>query len=707
VGVMLGIDIGGTFTDCIALTSGGDVRIGKSLSTPPDFDTGFVDAIGIVAATLDLDVAGLLADTDHILHGCTVGSNALVQRRTAKVGLLTSGGHGDSLFAMQSGRRLRELPAHEIAHVAGHVKPEPIVPRTLVRELDERVTVDGSVLVELDEAQVRSAIGELLAAGAEALAVSLLWSVANDRHEQMVTRIAREMAPELFLSTASHVVPRTGEYERTVATVVNSLIGPEMDRYLSQLEDRCRALGYAGTIRIMTCSGGLISTEEARALPVLTIGSGPVAGLIGARKLAALDGDAAACNAITADMGGTTLDVGVIHGGVPLSRATSWYEQYEYFTPTLDVRSVGSGGGSIVRFDELAGTLRVGPQSAGSTPGPVCYGRGGSEPTVTDADVVAGFLNPDYFLGGHMRLDLEAARAALARVGEPLGLSAEQTASAALRIVDNQMADAIRLVSVNQGLDPREFALYACGGAGAVHAAAIAGELGIRRIVVPLSDLASGWSAFGVAGAEPLVVEDVAQPMREPFDPELLNGLWERLERDALARLVRQGVPAEQATLTRHADIRYSLQVNEVEVDAPGGSYDAGTVAELIVAFEAEYARRYGADSGYSAAGFAITGLRVRGRGRARPLALARAGDGVPDLTETGRREVTFHGRDGDASTVPAYGPGAIHFDTRIEGPAIVELPDTSIVVPHRAVLTVDAQGSACIDLSPTDGKEA
>ncbi|HZV74939.1 MAG TPA: hydantoinase/oxoprolinase family protein [Conexibacter sp.] len=707
--LVLGVDIGGTFTDCIALTGDGDVRMGKSLSTPPDFDTGFIDAIGAAAAAQGLDAGAALADTRQILHGCTVGSNALVERRTAKVALLTSRGHRDSLFTMQAGRRLRTLGAEAIAHVAAHVKPEPLVPRSLVRELDERVAADGQVLAPLDEQQVREVVGELLGEGVEAFAVSLLWSVADDAHEQTVARVIRELAPGAYLSVASQVVARTGEYERTVATVVNALIGPEMDRYLSQLEDRCRSLGYAGTISIMTCSGGLVSIDEARALPVLTIGSGPVAGLIGARRLAAAasgrqasPAPVRATNLITADMGGTTLDVGVVHEGVPISRVTSWYDQYEYFVPTLDVRSIGAGGGSIVQLDETSGTLRVGPRSAGSRPGPVCYSRGGTEPTITDADLVAGFLNPDYFLGGKMALDLEGATRAYAAVGEPLGLSALETASAALRIVDNQMADAIRLVSVNQGFHPRAFTLYPCGGGGALHAAAIAAELGIPSISVPLSGLASGWSAFGVAGAEPLVVQEVARPMREPFDPALFTALFAELEAAALARLAGQGIAREDAVLTRHADVRYALQVNEVEVLAPSGDYDDAGVRELLERFETEYARRYGDDSRYADAGFAVIGLRVRGRGAARelPLSAARPDGPAPTPEPKGHRDVSFHRRGMGAEPAALYDAAVIHPQTVLNGPAIVELPGTSIVVPHDAVLRFDTLGSAHISLA-------
>ena len=700
-GTTLGVDIGGTFTDCVALRGEG-IHIGKALSTPPAFHDGFVDAIAAVGEALERSTGALLGETDRILHGCTVGTNALVERRTAKVGLLTTRGHRDSIFSMQSGRRLRALPPQEIAQIATHAKPEPIVPRSLVRELDERVAADGAVVAPLDELQVREAIAGLVEDGVEALAVSLLWSVANPAHEKLVRRVAAELAPDLYLSVASEIAPRTGEYERTVATVVNSLIGPEMERYLAALDQRCAELGYAGGILIMTCSGGLISTAEARERPLLTIGSGPVAGLIGAARLA--EDSAGHGNLITADMGGTTLDVGVVDEGTPLSRPSSWYEQFEYFTPTLDVRSVGSGGGSIVRFDAVTKTLSVGPRSAGSRPGPACYGRGGTEPTVTDADLVAGFLNPDYFLGGHMDLDLEAARTALARVGDQLGLSPEETAVAALRVVDNQMADAIRLVTVNQGLDPREFALYACGGAGAVHAPAIAAELGIRRIIVPLGDLASGWSAFGVAGAHPLVVEELATPMREPFDLGLLDDQAQALAARVEERLLGQGVDRAAIEVTRQIDMRYSLQVNELAIEAPADLAAAGA-DPLIERFEEEYARRYGADSGYSGAGFAITALRVFGRGPAAPLDYVRQASGTA-ADPIGAREVRFHAQGGGAESTPIYGPDSLQPGVELSGPGVVELPDTSIVIPRGWRFEVDQQGSAHISIDPTQDQE-
>jgi N-methylhydantoinase A len=715
MGVVLGIDIGGTFTDCIAVDSSGRVEIGKAFSTPPDFETGFIASIEAVAEHFDTDGTHLLANADGVYHGCTVGSNALVEGRTAQVGLLTTRGHRDSIFHMKAGRRLQNMSPTYVADVAQHEKPEPLVPKSLIREIDERVTADGSVLVQLSEGQVRQAVEELLDEGVEAFAVSLLWSIRNEAHENQIADIIREIAPDHFVSVASDVVHRSGEYERTVATVMNGLIGPEMDRYLAVLEDRCAEHGYQGNVHIMTCSGGLISTSEARVLPVLTIGSGPVAGLIGSNKVASETAGEARRNGggngapsevrdvevITADMGGTTFDVGVVHHGVPLSRRTSWHGQYEYWVPTLDVRSVGAGGGSIIRYDEAMETLRVGPESSGAIPGPVCVQRGGTEATITDANLIAGILDPEYFLGGRVELDVESARTALAKAGEPLGLSAEETAAAALRIVDNQLADAIRLASVQQGLDPRGFTLYAYGGAGPVHGAAVARHVGMTEIVVPLSHFAAGWSAFGIAGAAPLIVQEAAQRFQSPFDPSVLNEVFEALEADAVERMARQGFTRDVLELSRHADVRYNLQVNEIEVDAPDGAYDEATVAHLVDRFEGDYERLFGEGTGYADAGYAITGLRVRARAEAREqtTAAAVATEDSEASEPTGDREVIFYETGLAPERIAIYGAEALVPRAAISGPGIIELPATTIVVPHDGNARVDDWGNVNISL--------
>ncbi|QEC50412.1 hydantoinase/oxoprolinase family protein [Baekduia soli] len=698
MGHVVGVDIGGTFTDCIIVGDGGQLTIGKAPSTPPDFETGFIDAIAAAGHHVGIPLEQLVAEADGIFHGCTVGTNALVENRTAKVGLLTTRGHRDAIAIMRGGQRLWSAPPDYIAHLAAHTKDAPLLPKDMIEEVDERIAFDGAVVVELDEAGAVAAIRRLVDTGAEAIAISCIWSVANPVHEERLVELVAEHAPGTFISVASEVVNRTGEYERTTAAVINALVGSVVQDYLERVEGRLKELGFGRPLQVMTCAGGVVAASEARRRPILTMHSGPVGGLIGAGALAAAaGGDGGAGDVITADMGGTTLDVGVLRGGVPIQRPTTWHGQYEYFIPTLDVQSIGAGGGSIVRYDEQLSTLRVGPQSAGARPGPACYGRGGELATVTDADLVVGYIDPQKFLSGEMVLQEDAARRALAAAGAAVGFDDEQTATAALRIVESQMADAIRVASVQQGYDPRGFSLFAFGGAGPLHGAALARQLGIRRVVIPLSDLASGWSAFGVASADVLVVEDFAVSLTSPFSADELKSLWPQIEEHAMARMTAQGVPADAVVIERATEMRYRGQVNEVEVPAPGGDYDDAKVQELIGAFEVEYSRLFGEGTGYAAAGMAITRLMVRARASAGDFTIQTMSDGADaPLEPIGERGVV--GPRGRAP-VAVYDGALMRPGHQVTGPAIVEFPDTSVVVPDAATVGMDPFGSVVVDL--------
>lgn len=699
---IVGVDIGGTFTDCLVVKSdGGDspsaIRIGKASSTPPDFQTGFIAALRAASAMHDVSLEDMLADA-HIYHACTVGTNALVEKKTAKVGLLATRGHSDSIFIMKAGGRLKWMPSDYIAHVAKQTKPEPLVPKALCESIDERIAFDGAILVELNEGTARAAINRLIAEGVEAIAISLLWATANDRHERRLRELVEEMAPGLFVSISSDVSARVGEYERTIATIVNSMIGPPMRFYLEALEVDLRKNGYLRSLQLMSCAGGLIDADLARALPVLTIGSGPVAGLIGAANLATSAAVGGNRNVITADVGGTTLDIGTIFDGIPVRRSTASYDQYEYYAPTLDVRSVGSGGGSIIHTD--GETMRVGPRSAGARPGPICFGRGGTQPTVADAAAVLGYFNPDYFFGGQIELDIDAAQTALAKVGEPLGLDARGAAAAALRIVDSQMADAIWLTVTQQGYDARDFVLYGFGGAGGIHATAMARELGINTVVVPLSNLAAGWSAFGIAASDALVTGSAGVGLSSPFDPGTINDHWRALEQQVHQRLIAQGVPADTIALEHHAEIRYALQVNEVDVVVEGGTYDPIAVERMVAAFEHEYERIYGKGSGYAAAGFTLTGLQVHGRAKLSSVRFDAlhgvAANSAGDARKT-TRAVTWYARDGVIEQTPIYDGALLSVGSETIGPAIIEYPDTTIIVEHGAIARVHSTGSVVI----------
>lgn len=701
---IVGVDIGGTFTDCVALKTLDDgsppvVRIGKSSSTPPDFQTGFIGSLRAAAGMHGVSLEDMLANA-QVYHGCTVGTNALVEHKTAKVGLLASRGHTDTVFIMKAGNRLKYQPAIEIAHVAKQTKPAPLVPKSLCEGIDERITFDGKVFAALNEDTARESIRRIVDQGVEAIAISLLWSSVNDTHEKRLRELVHEIAPGMFVSISSEVSPRVGEYERTIATIVNSLIGPPMRNYLEALEVDLEKNGYTGSLQIMSCTGGLIDADHAREVPVLTVGSGPVAGLIGAASLAKAAEVGGGRNVITADVGGTTLDIGTIYDGVPVRRPTASYGQYEYFVPTLDVRSVGAGGGSIIRTE--GSVLKVGPHSAGARPGPVCFGRGGTEPTVTDAAVVLGYYDPAYFFGGKITLDVAAAEAALARIGAPLGLDGKQTAAAALQIIDSQMADAIWLTLTQQGHDPREFSLYGFGGGGGLHSAAIARELGARSVVIPMSNLAAGWSAFGISASEALVTEQTAMSLSSPFDLEEINARWPTLEERVAAKLAKQGVPAEAVEFHRFAEMRYQLQINQVAVPAESGTYDAATVERLVATFETEYERLYGKGSGFAGVGFGLTSLQVHGTAKLSGLRLGdlvqQGGDTTGDAAKK-PRDVIWYGRGGKPESSAVYDGARLGIGFKAQGPAIIEFPDTTVIVPHGCTASVDPTGSVVIDL--------
>lgn len=702
---LIGVDIGGTFTDCVAIdtkAAGGAAapRIGKALSTPPDFQTGFIAALQAAADMHGVSRQEMLADAS-IYHGCTVGTNALVENKTARVGLIATRGHADTIFIMRAGARLKWMPSNYIAHVAKQTKPAPLVPKELCEEVDERVTFDGRVLVELNEDAARVSIQRLVDKGVDAIAISLIWATANPGHEQRLRELVREIAPQMFISISSEVSARVGEYERTIATIVNSLIGPPMRFYLEALAGDLKIAGYDGALQIMSCTGGLIDATHAELLPVLTIGSGPVAGLIGAADLSRRSEVGGSRNVVTADIGGTTLDIGTIFQSDPVRRATASHGQFEYFVPTLDVRSVGSGGGSIIHSE--GGVLKVGPESAGARPGPICFGRGGQQPTVTDAAAVLGFIDPDYFFGGRLKLDRASAEKALGELGGPFGFDGQQTAVAAMRIVNAQMADAIWLTLTQQGYDPRDFILYGFGGAGGIHAAAIARELGMSTAVIPLSDLAAGWSAFGITASEALIAESDAISMISPFDPSVINEHWRALERRVTDKLVGQGVTAEAIRLSYHAELRYALQTNQVPIEIEGGEYDDAAAARVIQKFEREYERLYGRGSGYAAAGFQLTTLEVRGRAALTDVKMEAIGLGKHDGGEArkGERLVSWPG---GAVVTPVYDGTMLQPGRVTPGPAILEFPDTTVVIDDRSDVEIHASGSVVIKLNLGQG---
>src|SRR3954462_13606781 len=464
---LVGIDIGGTFTDCAIVDAAGKLLTTKVPSTPPDFARGMMDALGAGAEALGITLDDFCRDIAFLSHGTTVGTNTIIQKRGAKVGLITTRGHEDAIHIMHGSRGYGGRDIRKVVHFPETSKPAPIVPKRLIRGVSERVDCFGEIVSPLNEEEAENAIKDLVAQGVEAIAICFLWSFRNPEHEKRVKALVQKIAPSLFVTCSVDIAPKWGEYERVTATALNAYLGPVMAGYLDKLNVSLESLGYGHGLQITQCGGGTVPVARAGEAPLLTLDSGPVSGVTASMFLGAAMNEK---NVITTDMGETSFDVSIIYDGKPAYSFISNTDKYEYFLSKVDLQAIGAGGGSLARVHAETRTMTVGPDSAGAFPGPVCYGRGGKIPTVTDAQLVLGYLDPNNFAGGRMTLDYASAIRAIEALGKQIGMSAIECAAGICRIVEFQMADVIRKVTVEKGHDPREFVLFAFGGAGPAHA---------------------------------------------------------------------------------------------------------------------------------------------------------------------------------------------------------------------------------------------
>jgi N-methylhydantoinase A len=673
LGLTVGVDIGGTFTDTVVMDDDGSIVSYKSPTTPGELVEGVFANLALAAAADGGDVDGLLGRVERIAHGTTAATNAYIERRGAKVGLLTTRGFEDTIFMQRMLGMTAGLAPSELTDYSRRRVPEPLCPRSLVFGIRERVDYAGRAVGRLREDDVAAAADVLRQAGVEAVAICFLWSFKNPAHEQRAAEIVREALPEAYVSVSSELVPRLGEYERTATTLVNAYLGPAIARYTDVLEHR---LG-GGRVFLLDSSGGVMTPAEAGRAPVRLLLSGPSGGVTASQFLGSELGHE---HVITFDMGGTSTDVGLIVDGQAIGRHETVAGKYHFLLPMVDVRTIGAGGGSIASV-ESGGYVRVGPESAGADPGPACYGRGGERPTVTDADLVLGILDADRFLGGRLRLDVDAAaRAISTHVAEPLGLGLEQAAAAVKRIVDTRMADLLRTVTIEQGHDPREFVLYAFGGAGPTHAPAFALDV-VDTIVVPASQ--SVHSALGAIASDVTLTAELAVPMRltrtggaAEADVDEIGRIFERLESRARAALEQQGVREEARTLTRFVEVRFTRQTKAVPVPFHG------SVAALLEAFLEAYAKRYGAESVPETAGFELVTFVVEGRGRLPRPRVARYPAGGEDAAAASRGpRPAYDPVAGELVPTEIYDGPALRPGNRLLGPAIVEYPGTTVAL--------------------------
>jgi len=684
---VVAVDSGGTFTDCVAVASDGTIARAKAASTPSDYSAGVLASVERVAEELELPLRELLERTILFGHGTTVATNTLLTRTGSRTGMLTTKGHEDAVVIGRTYQKVAGLNEDELADVARLDKAVPIVPRPLIRGIQERVDARGQVASPLDLESARQALDGLVAEGVDAVAVCLLWSFLNPAHERAIGELIEREYPQLALSVSHELAPVVKEYERGAATMINAYVMRKTGRYLEALRERLAAEGFASMPVVMQSSGGVLSAELAKSRPVGLLTSGPAGGVIGAQVLGRILGYE---NIITTDVGGTSFDVGLVVGGEAQFADTATFEKYELALPVIDVATIGAGGGSIAWIEDDTGVLRVGPLSAGAEPGPACYGLGGTEATVTDANVVLGRINPDFFLGGRRALDAALAYEAVARIARRLGLTAAEAAMGIVDIADAHMADLVRKVTVERGYVPREFVLFAFGGAGPAHAAAFGTAAGCHRIVVPT--LASEFSAFGIAGSDAMVVQELSDPMFEPFDAARFGTLFAELEAAAARELRADGVSDERISFQRYVRLRYRGQVHEVETPVPPGRLGEAELAETVRAFERLYETKFGRGTTYASAGLQAITFRVHGFGRLYAPALAPRPLGAADASAAVKAERPVYFREcGDFVDTPVYAADRLAAGHRFEGPAIVEAVDTTVVVHPGQRADVDA----------------
>jgi N-methylhydantoinase A len=677
---VVGVDIGGTFTDCAAVDEDGNIAIGKALSTPSDFSLGVMAALRDVAQKLEFPSEGdLIKATRLFLHATTVAENTLFVRDGANTALIATRGFGDTIFIMR-GKITEGLTEAEANHVSALTKPEPYVPRDQVAEVDERIDSAGEVVIPLDEEAATRSIEQLVANGVESVAVALLWSTANGAHEKAIARIINDRFPKVQVSLSSEVAPYVGEYERTATTVFNAYVTPRISRYLANLNGSLIKKGLRRDPLIMQAYGGVLDVRSTSKNAVGTIESGPAAGVVGARFLGGFIGEK---NILAADMGGTTFKVSVIRDGEIERESSPVLLRFRILSPKIWVESIGAGGGSIAWIDPETSLLKVGPHGAGAKPGPVCYGVGGTEPTVSDADLVLGYLNKDYFLGGQMTLDEEAAQRAIHdRIAVPMDITDLEAARGIHAIATAHMSDLMRRATVERGYDPRDFVLFAYGGAGPVHAARYAAELGVRQVLIPAA--ASVQGAAGLIGTNVMYQYGMTDFMSAPADPKRVNANFAGLRDQALKDLKAAGFDEDDVTIVRSVDMRYRYQVHELNVPFPQGLKDIteADLEDLYNRFDELYQQSYGAGAGYREAGQDVVTFRVDAEGTLSKPKLRQGALGPEDSAATlkGQRDVYFDEYQ-DYHPTDIYDFEAMTPGMKLSGPAIIETPVTTIVV--------------------------
>ena len=696
--LVVATDVGGTCTDTVIVDNGQSVIVGKALSTPPDFAQGVMDSIASAAAAMGLDLDSILARASLFMHGSTVVDNTLIERKGAKTGLLATAGFEDTLLVTRGAYgRWSGLSEEGLKHPVATDRPAPLTPFELIRGVAERVDYKGAILRPLDEAGVERAVAELAdERQVESIAVAFLWSFANPAHERRARDIIKARRPALHVSLSNEVAPVPGEYERTSTTVINAYAGQVVSRYLNNLQAALAERGYRGPALVMQGYGGLLPAAQAATRAVNMLECGPVAGVMGSQFLGDSMGHK---DIIAADMGGTTFKVGVVRDGEIEYAREPLIDRFHYAAPKVEVASIGAGGGSLITLEEGTQAPQVGPQSAGADPGPACYGRGGAQPTLTDVLLLLGYLDPRRFLNGAMSLDVAAAEKAFReKIAIPLNLSVEEAAIGVFRVANAQIADLIHKITVERGLDPRDFVLHAFGGACPLLAGIFARELGIKRIIVPHT--ASVHCAFGLANADVMHDYSVTQTRPLPCPAATINAIYEPMLKAARAALQEEGFAPERIDFRWSVGFRYAMQVHEIMTPARAETpLDEAGLERLVNDFETLYENRYGKGAAYREAGIEMTRFRLSAFGRvARPqLAELTPGQADPARARIGRRRIWVDGRNSMAEA-DIYDFDKLQCGNIIDGPALAHTPITTIALQDRQRGRLDGHKNMIIE---------
>ena len=680
---IIGVDTGGTYTDVCVIDETGKVSIGKAPTTPQKLEDGVMDALQDAAQARGISREELLRNTGSFCQGTTIGTNALINRQGVKTGMITTKGFEDTIYIQRAIGRVDGLHPEEVRHQAAVKKPEPFIPKDLIIGVTERIDLFGNVVVRLSKEEVRRATRKLVSEGVKAIAVAFLWSNENSAHEDEAARIVHEVAPDIFVNTSHKVAPLIREYGRFNSVMIDTYIGPIMTEWYKSLYARLKDEGLSREMLTAQVWGGVMPYHAM--MPIGTINSGPVGGSLGSKRIAEL---LEKPNVVATDVGGTSFDVSVIARYEALQAREPPIMRYRVNIPMVQITSIGAGGGTIAWVDE-ANHLRVGPVSAGAHPGPVCYGRGGTRPCVTDALLVLGLLNPDYHLGGRTKLDKKAGSRAIEEVGKKIGLNVVETAKGIFDLQNAHMTDLLRLVVTRSGYDPRDFALFCYGGGGPTHGAIYGRELGFREIY--MFETSAAWSAFGIATSDISRMFWRHRYLRMPADVSVLNETFSQLEEEAIDEMERIGFGREEVNLHREIGMKFGRQVNVETIPVPRKIYSERDVEEICNSFIEYYRSLYGEGAAFVEAGMEIMTFMVRATKSAILPAIPKLKLEKADSAHAlkGKRDV-FMGEVGEFVSTNVYEFGRLRPGNAVVGPAIMEAPTTTMYILSGQVGRID-----------------